>query len=117
MEEPPEQCVARKPMMAHFDCAEIGEVGHHDVSLYTCKHCDRGFVHAFLESDGHSHSGRWYLAPLDHAPDVDRTDARALMRALMQARRALIGGSYFGGEPKWNPGLHRQMLQSWVGRL
>ena len=54
----------------NFDDFAIGEHSHWEFTLKTCKICRRKYLRAFLESDGMSHSGRWYLGrvPMD-TPD------------------------------------------------
>lgn len=100
--------------MSEYDCFEGGRVSHEDFevtplledthwsfSLKRCIRCDEYFLHAFLENDGYSHSGRWVMGRVPADFERANPNDQELLAFLYGLPRLFVGGSYWKSTGLW----------------
>lgn len=79
---------------SEFQLRHLGVDAHWgEVSVQTCRQCQRSWLNYLIEEEHHSRSGRWWRAPLPAAAaaDLDAAGARAFIE---HCSWCFVGGSW-----------------------
>jgi hypothetical protein len=105
-------CICMKPPFHHadFDSTEIGVDKTHgrfgQVSIETCKRCQRKWLHYLVEYEAFSRSGRWYRGLLSDELAKSVTPETAV-EILEDQDWYFYGGSYFQTQGRMGSGRMR----------
>jgi hypothetical protein len=97
---PPEDCRCLTPPIDYRDYDRTGigideTAGRFaEVSVERCVHCDRLWLRYFIESEGHSQTGRWYRGVVT-AGQAQAVTPEAALDVLAGLPWLLYGGSYY----------------------
>jgi len=91
------ECVCQRPPFnfKNFQRVELGEDMHGaEVSLETCKKCNKAWLKYLIEQPHHSYSGRWWRAAVEVESQA-LISAKSAKGYIEQQTNVFVGGSFF----------------------
>lgn len=105
----------------NFRTVLLLETTHWEFKTYSCIHCGRRYLRAFMETQGYSRSGHWMMAEIDPSFHQEKPSELTLLEFLYEQDRLFYGGSHWQSTGQWTDKNERHplymRLKSYVATL